>query len=121
MSKINIDKIKKIYEYADATIVALDAQIEQTQSLINAVPLMDNRDEYMASPAYKSLLEDIKNEQSVREKIIARDYNLSTFEINTVALAFYYQSKVFSNQIETLNKLIKKSNEMVNILMAADK
>lgn len=103
-------KIELIKENSEAALVALDSQIETTKKLIKNKTLLEADDSY--NEVEKSLREDLVNEENVRDKIVKNDFNLSLFEINIVALAFFYQEKVFEKQKRTLETLISKTNTL---------
>lgn len=103
-------KIELIKENSEAALVALDAQIETTKKFIENKTLLEIDDSY--NEVEKSLREDLVNEENVRDKIKKNDFNLSLFEINIVALAFFYQEKVFEKQKQTLETLISKTNTL---------
>ena len=107
-------KIELIKENSKAALVALDAQIKTTENLIKNKAFLeidDNRSK-LYEKVETSLREDLVNEQNVRNKIKKNDFNLSLFEINIVALAFFYQEKVFEKQKQTLETLISKTNTL---------
>ena len=103
-------KIELIKENSEAALVVLDAQIETTENLIKNKALLEADDIY--NEVETSLQEDLVSEKNVRDKIKKNDFNLSLFEINIIALAFFYQEKVFEKQKRTLENLISKTNTL---------
>ena len=104
-------KIELIKENSEAALVALDSQIETTKKLIENKALLEI-DDNSYEEVEASLRKDLASEENVRDKIAKNDFNLSLFEINIVALAFFYQEKVFEKQKQTLETLISKTNTL---------
>ena len=113
-------KQNTIKEYSEAALAALDNQINTIKNLIDNYDLLNEEDRISYAKSKEDLAETLERNEKVRAKLIQNDFNLSLFEINVVALAFYYQEQVLSRQQQALNSLIFKTHNLVQILMAKE-
>ena len=58
--------------------------------------------------------------ENVRQKLNLDDFNLSTLEINYIALAFLYVTISIGKQLEQIEKTYSQAKEVYNKLIAAE-
>jgi hypothetical protein len=118
-----IEKISLIKDNRDAAIAALNAYLDKIYSLIEDYFENGKLKEGLTPDAKleKFILElrdDTIKFESVRRKLIDNDFNLSTVEINYIALSFVYITECWQSQIKNLTIAVQQSQEITKTLMA---
>lgn len=97
-----MNKIELIKQYKEPIIVAIDTYLKQVSELTCLAPMAEISE---AQKVTSDLNLDSKEYEKIRDKLIKNDFNLSPFEISKIGLIMFYQEKVISKQILTLEKL----------------
>ena len=90
---MNEDKIKFIIENISQTVAAVNAHLDGIYDSIK-ICNENNIDDNFKTERVKSA----QSLENIRQKLMHKDFNLSTFEICKIGLAFYYMEICMKNQ-----------------------
>lgn len=118
------EKRNVIKEHKADFISALNAYLDSMYNMTDSY-LDENGDlkdflepDEKAQAFVKELLDDEKKYESVRQKILNDDFELSLYEINLAGLAMAYIAIRFSNMIEAFNKTKDQATHLSQLLVS---
>lgn len=117
-------KLSLIKENRDAAIAAINSYLDRVYDLTDKYFNEDLSLKEGLTPDEKvekfirELRSDCVKYESVRQKLINSDFNLSLYEINLIGLSFMYVSQTWKQQIEMLTKAKSEAENIVQSLLA---
>lgn len=120
------EKQNLIKENKENVVAALNAYLDKMYSLTENYLNQNQELEEFLTPDekveqfVKELIEDEKRYESVRQKVIADDFNLSLAEIDLVSLSLTYVLIRLKKQKETIDKAIKEIEFLPKNLFSED-
>lgn len=116
-------KQKLIQNNKDTAVAALDSYLDKLYNLTDGYKTEDG-DFDSSRPLDKSiadfvkeLIQDTIKFEDVRLKLLANDFNLSLYEVNLIALAYYYVTISMEHQIENAQKALAEIKPLIPQLM----
>lgn len=117
-------KLSLIKENKDAAVAAINSYLDRVYDLTDKYFNEDLSLKEGLTPDEKvekfirELRSDCVKYESVRQKLINSDFNLSLYEINLVGLSFMYVAQIWKQQIEMLTKAKSEAENIVQSLLA---
>ena len=116
-------KQKLIQNNKDTAVAALDSYLDKLYNLTDGYKTEDG-DFDNSRPLDKSiadfvkeLIQDTIKFEDVRLKLLANDFNLSLYEVNLIALAYYYVAISMEHRIENAQKALAEIKPLIPQLM----
>jgi hypothetical protein len=117
-------KLSLIKENKDAAVAAINSYLDKVYDLTDKYFNEDLSLKEGLTPDEKvekfirELRSDCVKYESVRQKLINSDFNLSLYEINLIGLSFMYVAEIWKQQIEMLTKAKSEAENIVQSLLA---
>ena len=117
-------KLSLIKENKDAAVAAINSYLDRVYDLTDKYFNEDLSLKEGLTPDEKvekfirELRSDCVKYESVRQKLINSDFNLSLYEINLIGLSFIYVAQTWKKQIEMLTKAKSEAENIVQSLLA---